>query len=398
MELNELTKRMIKEGYTADRHPDWVRVPPTNYMPDKDKPLYNFEGGFTFKRSYVDELTYETPCGLLLKGKYANAGMYFQGINFCFENFNPWISCPICCVNCQKRDEPFKTYGTGTNKSICAVHETDREYKYKGSCEHLKKISDQKKEAEKQKFIQEHQGRVCVHHMRYDVETGWSFHYNPEQECQNGYCKAVNGYGTPCPVLGRELSRKKANIYYDLEFEGRDYSKDGTFFEGDRFHQVIKGIQYTKKPINLDIAEVIVKLCKKDIIQSVRYSNHIDSRLAFLAEQGKLDYQWRVINIRVEKKAVRDFDQDLQDIESGIKVIHEIDAERIKKQNKQERRQQSKDRALKKLEKQIIKSWDDMDSFEKARAYKKLGEEKVEELLMSREKDPEQMTIYDFLS
>ena len=50
-EYNALTKRLLAEGYTADRHPDHVRVDVPTW--EKKRPYDNFQGIYLCER-WVD--------------------------------------------------------------------------------------------------------------------------------------------------------------------------------------------------------------------------------------------------------------------------------------------------------------------------------------------------------
>ena len=64
-EYNALTKRLLEEGYIAEHHPDYVRVDVPMWQ---EKTLDNYDGGFTYKRWWIFEQTFKTPCGLQCKG------------------------------------------------------------------------------------------------------------------------------------------------------------------------------------------------------------------------------------------------------------------------------------------------------------------------------------------
>ena len=60
-EYNALTKRLLAEGYTADRHPDHVRVDVSTW---EKKTLDNFYGGFTYERSMSRPLRLPAACSV----------------------------------------------------------------------------------------------------------------------------------------------------------------------------------------------------------------------------------------------------------------------------------------------------------------------------------------------
>ena len=232
-EYNELTKRLISEGYTADNYPEYVNLPPSNYQKaGQNDPLNNFNGGFEYFYWYAAERTYKTPCGLLCKGKFTHAGMSWHGTDYKHENDIVTIRCPKGCTDCKLRDEPFKSEGNGVMTMVCAVRYTQEEWHYQGSCEELQKLYDSEILRKRTAFELEKHGRACRLHMHFDDKTQqWKFIYDP-MTCAGGYCEAMRGL--PCPVLGRKLSKEKGNVFFDIEYEGKDYSKDGTLFEGDR--------------------------------------------------------------------------------------------------------------------------------------------------------------------
>lgn len=403
-EYNELTKKLLAEGYTVDNHPDYVSVGSGAF---KENKLDNFDGGFVYYFWYLAEKTYTTPCGLHCKGAFTHDGMSWLGEKYCYENNNPLIICPKDCANCQLRDEPFRSQGTGVLAYHCPVHMTDKEWTYEGSCEKERHLYDEQIRRDKISFILEKNNRVCEQHMRYNKETHkWEFHYNPTS-CANGFCRAQNtdfkddGY---CPVLNKQITREKGNVFYDIRYWGRDYSKDGTIFEGEQFKHIIKGRQLFNKPIRLDIARVIANTCKDHIRFIARYNNKdYDSLTMFRAERGEIDFHWEVLNIRAEKKYTRDLEQDLKDIELGISVTHEIDETKRKKQEKSERRKTAKEKRISKLEKMVLeKGFENLEIKEQRQVEKNIDSTRIYELEVQRIKnlqkhDPKQMSLEDFI-
>lgn len=381
MNFNKLTERLIAEGYTAEHHPDYVKV--------AGKGLNNFYGGFEYIRAYRDEMTFETPCGMLCKGVSAMGGAVI-GKEWDFENDNPLIHCPYHRKECEMRHKLLRGHGY-----YCGVHPTSREYDLKGSVEEASKEEESRIYGEKQEFIKSRNGRVCPTHMRYNYEEQkWEFNYFPEM-CISNYCQAEY-----CRVLGKALDAK-GNVYYDVRFEGRDYSKDGTFFEGERFERIIKGVPLFKKPIKLAIAEVIAKTRREYIEFLFRYnSRYYDQMTLYKAEKGEIDLKWTIENIRAEKRLVRDLDADLSDIDNGIEVTHEIDLQKQKQKEKLEKRQKAKEKSIERLENKILKNgFEELDTKTKQEIRKKLDPERVRDLNREFKRKPkyEQMSLEKYL-
>jgi len=367
-----------------ENHPDYV-------MPGRGADA----GCFEYYYWYAAKLVYKTPCGMQVLGKNTHAGLAWYGKEYSHENGEVTIRCPKNCVDCKQRGEPFTSEGTGIMLLVCPVVQVDEEYQYEGSVEEEQKMLDAEIRRQKASFMLEKKGRVCENHMRYDPVKGWSFRYDP-WNCIHGYCQSKH----ECPVLGRDLGNATGNIYYDIDCEGRDYSKDGTFFEGERFHFIRKGFQVFQKPINLELAKIYAKLNEDDIkTTAIRNCRIYDSLTMFRAERGEIDLNISVINIRVERKLTRDFDQDMSDIEAGIQVTHEIDETRKKKQEKHEKRETAKEKKRVSMIKKIRKSgWNNMDEYEKNRAWKLLSPEEIKAAIKEYEKvKPEQMTLFDFM-
>lgn len=75
---NELTKRLLAEGYTAEHFPkDKVHIA-SSYV-GKGDPLDNFYGGFEYNRAYCGAFIYKTGCGLHVIGENVISNMGFMG-------------------------------------------------------------------------------------------------------------------------------------------------------------------------------------------------------------------------------------------------------------------------------------------------------------------------------
>lgn len=347
--------------------------------------------------------TYKSPCGVFVEGINTNNGLSWLGTDYGFENDNPWMLCPKKCANCKLREEPFASEGDGVLKLFCIVHPTDETYDYEHSFEGIKKLKDDELNRKKISFSLEKNGRICDNHMHFNVESQeYEFNYSPSM-CASGGCSAQNG--GICPVLGRQLTKDKGNVYYDLHIYGRDYSKDGTLFEGEQFHDVIKGIQLYDKPINLDIANLIAKLETDHIRFTARYNRkEVNSMWAFLGERGERDYHIEVKNIRAEKKVTRDFEQDLEDIDNGIRVYHDFDERRKKKEEKSQKRKEALEKRKLAIYKKISKNgWDTLDYINKNKAHKLLDTSEIKQAITEHAESikydnekPKQMSIFDY--
>lgn len=240
-EYNLLTQRLLSEGYSVDHYPNYVQIQDST-LPGGD-PLNNLGGGFIFKRAVANDCTYKTGCGKYVLGKNVNSDMSYMGILWCHENDNPVIRCPYDIPDCPDNDPLLHgTHGGGLCIMChCVCHRTEESYDYENSIEK----ADDERQAEKDKKYEEyskaHNGRVCLNHMYFDERTReWRLNYEP-QRCAR-ICYSQNGW---CPVLDRRLSRKKANVYYDLKTS--HIRKDGTLFDGEVIVHIEKGIRYFER-------------------------------------------------------------------------------------------------------------------------------------------------------
>ena len=101
-QYNELTKRLLKEGYTVDKYPSYVQIDTSRLS--GDDPLNNLAGGFEYKRYYSDAIVYKTGCGKYIMGENVIENMWYYGINWCHENNNPVFRCPYDKEKCEYND------------------------------------------------------------------------------------------------------------------------------------------------------------------------------------------------------------------------------------------------------------------------------------------------------
>lgn len=405
-EFNKLTQRLLAQGYSWQNFPETVRLPGGCIDHNTPRnPLINIYGGFEYKRAEAEQRVYETPCGLQALGVSTFSGLSWYGVEYCHENDNPVINCPKSCKDCtacRMRPAPFDTRDTtkATGK-WCPVHMSGRPYQRAGSLEELSEQREKEKREQLEEFKRTHKN-ACSLQIFFDLKTEkWAQRYNPHiclTECQS------EGF---CPVLQREKGKARGNIYYDIEIEGRDYSKDGTLFEGERFRIIYKGFQFFDKPVNMTIAEAYLKTQKKEMETRIRYGQL--SRVCkpldlFRAELGEIDLKWNICNFRVERKNTRDLEQDLQDIENGIEIQHAVDMERGQKEAKRQRKEARQEAEKKRQAKKLLEA-EEITERERIRAAKVLGEEEFERIQIERRarkkqpapKEPEQLSLFEFM-
>ena len=350
-EYNLLTKRLLAEGYTADNHPEYVRI-----SAEYRNSLDNSDGGFVYTADAEAERVYEAPCGRLCYGEYCLNKMSWCGIEFCHENDNPVI--PLCPYgkSCDLRPEPFASQPY----PWCVAHPTDRSYVYEDSLECLEKEVLAKKNRDRDAFLASHRN-ACIHHMKYRDATGrWEFRYDPSE------CTRVGCHNTFCPCLQKNLGSAKGNIFYDLETDAVDHTKDGTFWEGDRIRAVCKGLSIFSHPVNLTVLDAYLKVYGKRIIREKEAGSCEDCRVT-------------VRNLHAAKRYQRDVDKDLEDTDSGIIVRHQKELDAMEKESKRKKRAVAAEKRLAKLRKRIVT--DGVEVYEVESLIKKLGKDEYLRLL-----------------
>lgn len=388
---NLLTQGLLAAGYTVDDHPDYV-VLNDNYGGGKS--LDNYHGGFSFERKWIREQTFRTPCGLLCRGQQCQSSLSAMGIDWTFENDMATVCCPYEKPDCSLRHEYLQR-----NPAIrfwCEVHMTAEEYRYEGSVEELQKIHEEEIREKEIEFSLQRGGRVCREHMDFDRDTQeWRMHYDPYQ-CGQRRC------GGLCPILGYELDKKKGNVFYDLKIRRQRTDLDGTLFEGQVDTSITRGRKLFSHPVSMDICRACVKLCRDRIEWKVRMEY---SRQLFYAERYGTEFSVEVLDIRAEQRESRDLMQDLEDIRSGIRVVHASDMEKLEAKAKKQRREKAHEAAVKRLEKKLLKEgYGSLKEFslDKRHADRWLGEERIaqlerqrQELEKERREQPVQISLSD---
>lgn len=408
-EYNELTKRLLAEGYTAESFPkDKVHIAHGCYSRNGN-PLDNIYGGFEYNRTYYENFIYKTGCGMFAKGINVLTSMGFMGEEWCHENDNPVIRCPYDKAECPDNDSRLHGMQGGglCIQCWCVCHRTAEPYNYENSFEKAKKEQHEEKERKYLEYCEAHKGRICRNHMHFDERTRiWALRYNPEicarMKCYGWKGRALNEHSSICPIMGRELTKEKGNVFYDLKTSYLRTDLNGTLFEGQIDTAIEKGARVFDAPVSMDICRNYVKLCKDDLISKVRMQYHSE---LFFAERNGRYFDIEVLNIRSERRESRDLMQDLQDIKEGIKISHVSDLEKHKKEQKKKNRQQQKEKKIAALEKKILSvGYGNMDLYEQNKICKLLDFDRIDELetlrqqkIREEQEKPVQLSMFDMM-
>ena len=360
-EINELTRRLLAEGWTPED------TPPGTH------PYKDYYGGWTYTGEAIRNMVWETPCGLLAGGShFTNGYMSYMGVDWRPENGNPVICCPVFpSAPCPLRDPLLcnELYDLHSNDVSyqCACHQTDRPYTYEGSVD---EAHDRVwKEADKrwELFKAQHKGRVCRQQSRYGRTTKtWKAYYDP-MDCANFSCRSY------CDVLAKELDTRRGNVFYDLR-KSWIVKGEGLFPDQQKV-MVEKGCKLLNQPTSLTICEAIVKYGRHRVEDHVRLKFHRD---LFFDQSLEIE----VINLRAARVDKRDILQDLQDVAKGIEVIHAADSLKAAKEQKRARRAAAKAQKIRKVERMILAhGWEDLEAAWKRRAEKLLDDDRISELV-----------------
>lgn len=389
-EYNKLTQRLLAEGYTADNYPDYVKIGGGNF--GKGDPLDNFYGGFEYTREYREKMVFVTGCGLFVKGSELGFGaMSFNGIEWTVENNCPVITCPLRPDSCDKRfSQSLGGAGGGGLVKIfqCDLRQTDEPYDYERSIRKVRNDIDAEQHRQLEEYIRRKKGHYCVWHAHYNYwSKTWKQIYNPMQcarHCQN--------IGKTCNLTGKEISKKRGNVFYDLKVTRIHHEED--LFRGQEEITITKGIRFLDHPTSVTICEQIAKRCKDDIQQRAAGRLHAEILLKGIKVE--------TVNVRVEQRESRDLLQDLEDLQAGIKISYDSDNKKQAKEEKSARKQAAKEARIRKIEKKILEvGYSNLDG-DQYKADKLLDPDRIEELeaerqriMIEKENEPKQMSLFD---
>lgn len=363
--LNKLTKKLLKQGYSPTNYPPFVR-PIHNYTTEEW--FYRY-GGFEYQPWFRSQMVFSTGCGLLCKGtRFQNGYSSSHGIDWRTENDNPIICCPYRTDHCKLRN-PFLDHvrGGGLVKlSECDCHVVDEPYDYERSVDKVHDEEERIINRKYQEYEKRVQGHVCRWHMYYDYwNMQWNQIYDPvlcARMCQN--------VGGVCTLRDVPITAKRGNVFYDVKITS--VRVDDTIFSGQEEIRINKGCQFFEHGTSLTICEEAIKHCVNEICSKEQRCYHVEKTL----------YNWEVeiFNIRVEYRESRDLIQDLADIREGIKIVHASDAAKTKKREKSARRIARREKSIQKLEKKIVETGLEPGSLDEIHARKWLEKERLNEL------------------
>lgn len=276
---NLLTKRLLKQGFSVQSHPDYVQLP--GFL---NTTLNNDEGGFVYTPKYLNKMVFKTNCGIYLKG-FNDAiirGIYFNGQEYSPENDEILISCPYKKNSCEPNE-----LGEN-NMCYCSCKKVEKaEYTYEKSLEFFQRKSEIKKTQKFLEFSQHNNGKACMIQSYYNSNTGeWNENFNVHRcvECiSNSNCSY-------CNLLGRTLSEEIGNVMFEM-------TETWTAKNGTKMNFTEEKLLF-KQPISIDICKLALEYQKKPLLQELYQS--ID---AMLYERKHPDYKISIHNMRVTQSS-----------------------------------------------------------------------------------------------
>jgi len=324
--MNELTNRLLAEGYDKDHQPEYAQWTNWNH--------------FEYTVAVLKETIWEAPCGLIKKGCGYENGSHL-GVTYCPENDNPRFGCPYYDeVPCPHR---IDTNLIGWN---CIFHQIVRGYDYEISVE---KLWDEWDNIKSQAWKTATSDIGYCRCMTWNRENRKYIARHNVVECIRSGCK-----NEICAVTKKPRNLQKVNIYYDILRVWR-YQKGLLTYEDKKPE---KGVRRFPKAFARSDAEIWLKLngdndvkFQPKLTSTDRQERHFSE---YHGKNGFRDYDWfefslTVQNIRIEYRERRDLAQDLADIADGIEVVHAGDVTQQKAQEKRNRklkRQTAKQRRL----------------------------------------------------
>ncbi len=378
MEWNELTRDLLDKGYKPEDTPPGMNA------------YREHEGGWTYSWKTLHALVFETPCGLLVEGNHFSSGyMSYQGVDWRAENNNPVVCCPRFDLDfCPLRHPLLWSNCTaardGERIRQCACHRTDRPYAYEGSLDEAHDKVWAEAEERWKVFVAQHKGRVCRQMSYYNRTTKtWHICYDSLD------CARDNAQCGHCAILDKDLDTRRGNVFYDVKITRT--IKGDWLFPDKEVCTVQKGLKVLDRSTSLTRCEAIVRYGRHHVIDRYLLNHHREMYF-----DPTLRYE--LVNFRAQRQDTRDIMQDLADTAAGIEVVHQADAEKLRKEQKRARKLARQEQQIRKLEKLIlVEGVDHLDHSQQRRMEKYLCPERIAELLRQREVPEEhsQLSIFD---
>lgn len=369
--MNDLTKRLLAEGWTRENHPDSVF-------------WGAYDEGFEYKWEYQITLTWRTGCGLFVEGRSVGTmNTWFGGVHYSPENGNPLVRCPYGKTGCEHSP-------AGLKFPWCPCQLSQLPYDYDSSVE---KLEDERNRRKHEQWMEITGGQYCACVVDNNGYQGGllKVEYNVNQCIRMG-CK--NEF---CSIRKKQRDLKRVNIFYDIR---RTKITRHGFLEETKV-ELEKGVKVFPRPVARTDAEIWLKTKKAEhdpIISKHIFRPHLsmdDRRMEYFSKYHRtlngedyFEFHYEVENIRIEARETRDLLQDLRDVADGIEVVHEADQVKAKKQKKRDNkaaRIQAKERKYKKqLTEKILAADDEMAEWLKKTAIWRLGAEETERLYQLR--------------
>ena len=334
--MNELTKKLLAEGWTMEHYPDYVF-------------RGKFDNGLEYKWDYILTLVWQTRCGLFVDGRVVGGGdTSFMGVQYCAENNNPLVRCPWGNRKCPYIPDGFPL-------PLCPCHTVDEPYDFERSVE---KVERERNAARHKQYMELTGGQYCacvvdsngyeggLCEVKYDVD--WCI----RSGCKNEFCSIRKKPRDLMPV----------NIFYDIR---RTWKTRVGFLE-DTKTAIEKGVKVFPKPVARTDAEIWLKV-KKAQFNPLTDKTIINPHLTLKDHQQEhfsdyhrkwpgydyFEFHYQVENIRIERRETRDILQDLRDVEEGIEVVHASDLQKAAEAKKREARKKRREEKELRLKRQI---------------------------------------------
>ena len=341
--MNELTKRLLAEGWTRENHPDNVF-------------WGAFDEGFEYKWEYKITLTWQTGCGLFVQGRSVGiSNTSYMGVHYTPENGNPLIRCPY-----RKKDCEHSPAGLKFPWCPCRLSQTP--YDYDSSVE---KLENEQSRREHEQWMEITGGQYCACVVGSNGYQGGHLQikYNVDMciqmGCKNEFCSIRKKQRNLTKVWLKTKQAQHDPIISKHIITPKRTPQDRQQEYFSKYHRKWPGYDY-------------------------------------------FEFYYDVENIRIEKRETRDLLQDLQDVANGIEVVHQADLLKAAKQKKSDNkaaRVAAKERAAKRrLTEKILAADDELAEQLKRIAWKQLGAEEAEKLYRQRADQAadagEQMTLF----